>query len=154
FTWTPSRIGGANLDVIAEEVRRRHAAAFIEQSEQTTLESGGHYQYRKDGEPHLFNPLTVHKLQAACRTGNYATFKEYSELVNDQSRNLSTLRGVMEFRSTRPRVPIEEVEPVEVIARRFKTGAMSYGSISKEAHESIAIAMNRIGGKSNTGEGG
>ncbi|HXR98982.1 MAG TPA: glutamate synthase large subunit [Pyrinomonadaceae bacterium] len=151
FTWTPSRIGGANLDVIAEEVRRRHAAAFVDQP---TLESGGHYQYRKDGEPHLFNPLTVHKLQAACRTGRYETFKEYSELVNNQSRNLCTLRGVMELRSTRPPVSIDEVEPVEAIVRRFKTGAMSYGSISKEAHESIAIAMNRIGGKSNTGEGG
>ncbi len=152
FTWTPSRIGGANLDVIAEEVRCRHSRAFVD--DQPTLESGGHYQYRKDGEPHLFNPLTVHKLQAACRTGSYATFKEYSELVNNQSRNLCTLRGVMEFRSTRPPVAIDEVEPVEAIVRRFKTGAMSYGSISKEAHESIAIAMNRIGGKSNTGEGG
>ncbi len=154
FTWTPSRIGGANLDVIAEEVRRRHAAAFVGRSEQLTLESGGHYQYRKDGEPHLFNPLTVHKLQTACRTRNYAAFKEYGELVNNQSRNLCTLRGVMEFRSNRRPVPIEEVEPAEVIVKRFKTGAMSYGSISQEAHESIAIAMNRIGGKSNTGEGG
>jgi glutamate synthase (ferredoxin) len=154
FTWTPSRIGGANLDVIAEEVQRRHTAAFEERSEEPTLETGGHYQYRKDGEPHLFNPLTVHKLQAACRTGNYSAFKEYSELVNNQSRNLCTLRGVMEFRPSRPPLPIEEVEPVEAIVKRFKTGAMSYGSISKEAHESIAIAMNRIGGKSNTGEGG
>ncbi|HEU4765984.1 MAG TPA: glutamate synthase large subunit, partial [Pyrinomonadaceae bacterium] len=152
FTWTPSRIGGANLDVISEEVRRRHTSAFSESS--PALESGGHYQYRKDGEPHLFNPLTVHKLQAACRTGNYATFKEYSELVNNQSRSLCTLRGVMEFRPSRPAVSIAEVEPVTAIVRRFKTGAMSYGSISKEAHESIAIAMNRIGGKSNTGEGG
>ena len=151
FTWTPSRIGGANLDVIAEEVRRRHATAFVDGP---ALESGGHYQYRKDGEPHLFNPLTVHKLQAACRTGSYETFKEYSELINNQSRNLCTLRGAMELRSTRPQVSIDEVEPAEAIVRRFKTGAMSYGSISKEAHESIAIAMNRIGGKSNTGEGG
>ena len=150
FTWTPARIGGANLAVIAEEVRRRHASGFAERS--ATLESGGHYRYRKDGEPHLFNPLTVHKLQAACRTGNYAAFKEYSELVNNHSR--STLRSVMEFRTTRPAVPIEEVEPVTAIVTRFKTGAMSYGSISKEAHESIAIAMNRLGGKSNTGEGG
>src|SRR6185295_15921041 len=105
FTWTPSRIGGANLDVIAEEVGRRHASAFTEQSEQPTLESGGHYQYRKDGEPHLFNPLTVHKLQAACRSGNYATFKEYSELVNNQSR--TTLRSAMEFRFTRSAIPLE-----------------------------------------------
>ena len=154
FTGTSSRIGGANLELIAEEVRRRHAAAFVEGSEDPTLESGGHYQYRKDGEPHLFNPLTVHKLQLACRTGNYAAFKEYSELVNNRSLNLCTLRGVMEFCSTRAPVPIEEVEPAEAIVRRFKTGAMSYGSISKEAHESLAIAMNRIGGKSNTGEGG
>jgi len=151
FTWTPSRIGGANLEVIAEEVRRRHESAFVEQ---LSLEGGGHYQYRKDGEPHLFNPLTVHKLQAACRAGSYETFKEYSALVNDRSRNLCTLRGAMELRSTRPPVSIDDVEPAEAIVRRFKTGAMSYGSISKEAHESIAIAMNRIGGKSNTGEGG
>src|SRR4029078_10110351 len=120
--------------------------------EQPTLESGGQYQYRKDGEPHLFNPFTVHKLQAACRTGSYATFKEYSELINNQS--LCTLRGLMELRPTRAPISIEEVEPAEAIVKRFKTGAMSYGSISKEAHESIAIAMNRIGGKSNTGEGG
>jgi glutamate synthase (NADPH) large chain len=149
FTRTPSRIGGANLDVIAEEVRRRHAAAFVDEP---TLESGGQYQYRKDGEPHLFNPLTVHKLQTACRTGSYQTFKEYSELVNNQS--VCTLRGAMKFRLTRPPVSIDEVEPAEAIVKHFKTGAMSYGSISKEAHESIAIAMNRIGGKSNTGEGG
>jgi len=154
FTGTPSRIGGANLDVIAEEVRRRHTTAFAERPENPTLESGGQYQYRKNGEPHLFNPLTIHKLQAACRTGNYSAFKEYSELVNNRSRSLCTLRGVMEFRSTRPAIPLEEVEPVVTIVRRFKTGAMSYGSISQEAHESIAIAMNRIGGKSNTGEGG
>ncbi|HEY0726155.1 MAG TPA: glutamate synthase central domain-containing protein, partial [Pyrinomonadaceae bacterium] len=109
FTWTPSRIGGANLEVIAEEERRRHSAAFVVTSEQPALESGGHYQYRKDGEPHLFNPLTVHKLQAACRTRNYATFKEYSALVNNQSRNFCTLRGVMEFRADRPPVSIDEV---------------------------------------------
>jgi glutamate synthase (NADPH) large chain len=154
FTWTTSRVGGAGLDAIAEEVRRRHAVAFDYTLDQQTLESGGHYQYRKDGELHLFNPQTIHKLQLACRTGNYQTFKEYSELVNNQSRSLCTLRGLLEFRSIRPPAPIEEVEPVEAIVRRFKTGAMSYGSISKEAHESIAIAMNRIGGKSNTGEGG
>ena len=152
FTWTPSRVGGAGLDVIAEEVRRRHAAAFEDQ--QQTLDSGGQYQYRKDGELHLFNPQTVHKLQTACRTGNYRLFKEYSELVNSQSQSLCTLRGAMEFRSPRLPLPIEEVEPVAAIVKRFKTGAMSYGSISKEAHEALAIAMNRIGGKSNTGEGG
>jgi len=154
FTRTPSNVGGVGLDVIAEEVRRRHTAAFNGESEQQTLDSGGHYQYRKDGELHLFNPQTVHKLQTACRTGNYELFREYSDLVNSRARSLCTLRGMMELRSKRPPVPIEEVEPVEAIVRRFKTGAMSYGSISKEAHESIAIAMNRIGGKSNTGEGG
>jgi glutamate synthase (NADPH) large chain len=154
FTWTTSRVGGVGVEVIAEEVRRRHAAVFGEQSEPQTLNSGGQYQYRKDGELHLFNPQSIHKLQTACRTGNYQSFKEYSELMNSQSRSLCTLRGVMEFRSTRSSIPIEEVEPVEEIVKRFKTGAMSYGSISKEAHESIAIAMNRIGAKSNTGEGG
>ena len=154
FTWTPSRVGGANLELIAEEVRRRHAAAFSDGSEQQTLDSGGHYKYRRDGEPHMFDSRVIHKLQAACRTGNYQTFKEYSELVNSQSRNLFNLRGMMEFRSIRPPIPIEHVEPVAAIVRQFKTGAMSYGSISKEAHESLAIAMNRIGGKSNTGEGG
>ena len=154
FTGTPSRVGGANLDVIAEEARLRHAAAFNEQWDRQTLDSGGQYQYRKGGELHLFNPQTIHKLQTACRTGSYQTFKEYSDLANSQSRSLCTLRGVMAFRSTRPPVPIEDVEPVEAIVKRFKTGAMSYGSISKEAHETIAIAMNRIGGKSNTGEGG
>ena len=154
FTWTPSRVGGVNLDVVAEEVRRRHSAAFNERSQHETLDSGGQYQYRKDGELHLFNPLVIHKLQTACRTGNYRLFKEYSELVNNHSRNLCTLRGLLEFKSLRPPVPIDEVEPVEAIFKRFKTGAMSYGSISKEVHESIAIAMNRIGGKSNTGEGG
>ncbi len=154
FTWTPSRIGGIGLDVIAEEVRRRHTVAFNEWSEQAALESGGHYQYRKDGELHLFNPVTIHKLQAACRTGNYQLFKEYSELVRSESRRLCTLREVLEFRAVGPPVPLAEVEPVEAIVRRFKTGAMSFGSISKEAHETIAIAMNRIGGKSNTGEGG
>jgi glutamate synthase (NADPH/NADH) large chain len=151
FTGTPSRIGGAGVEVIAEEIRRRHIAAY---NDQPTLESGGHYQYRNGGELHLFNPVTVHKLQKACRTGDYGTFKEYSELVNRQSRNLCTLRGAMEFQSDRPPAPLDEVESVEAIVRRFKTGAMSYGSISKEAHETLAIAMNRIGGKSNTGEGG
>lgn len=155
FTWTPSRVGGVGVEVVAEEARLRHEMAFRgEQSNDQTLESGGQYQYRTDGEFHLFNPQTIHKLQHACRTKNYEAFKEYSDLVNNQSRNLCTLRSVMEFQPTRPPVPVEEVEPVEFIARRFKTGAMSYGSISKEAHEALAIAMNRLGAKSNTGEGG
>ncbi|HET8783208.1 MAG TPA: glutamate synthase large subunit, partial [Pyrinomonadaceae bacterium] len=154
FTWTPSRVGGVNLDVVAEEVRRRHADAFGERAQDEVLDSDGQYQYRKGGELHLFNPLVIHKLQAACRSGNYRLFKEYSELVNNHSRNLCTLRRLLEFKPLRAPVRIDEVEPVEAILKRFKTGAMSYGSISKEVHESIAIAMNRIGGKSNTGEGG
>ena len=117
------------------------------------LPSGGQYQWRKDGEQHLFTPETIHKLQKAVRTGNFKVFKEYTALVNDQAANACTLRGLLDFKASTP-IPIEEVEPVEAIVKRFKTGAMSYGSISKEAHETLAIAMNRIGGKSNTGEGG
>lgn len=155
FTWTSSRIGGIGLNVIAEEVRRRHEYAFPDrQTNGHTLDVGGQYQYRREGEYHLFNPETVHKLQYACRTGSFEMFKQYSKLVNDQSARLCTLRGLMEFKAVNPPVPIDEVEPVESIVKRFKTGAMSYGSISKEAHETLAIAMNRLGGKSNTGEGG
>ncbi|MCS6851508.1 MAG: glutamate synthase large subunit [Gemmataceae bacterium] len=155
FTWTSSRIGGIGLEVIAEEALARHRKAFPERpTNGRLLDVGGQYQYRKDGEYHLFNPETVHKLQYACRTGNYAIFKQYSELVNNQSKRLCTLRGLMDLKFAERPIPIEEVEPVEEIMKRFKTGAMSYGSISQEAHETLAIAMNRIGGKSNTGEGG
>jgi len=155
FTWTASRVGGVGGEVIAEEVRRRHDHAFPDrQLNGRQLDAGGQYQYRRDGEYHLFNPETVHKLQYACRTNNYQTFKEYSRLVDDQSARLCTLRGLMQLKFAEQPIPIEEVEPVESIVRRFKSGAMSYGSISQEAHESLAIAMNRIGGKSNTGEGG
>jgi glutamate synthase (NADPH/NADH) large chain len=155
FTWTASRVGGIGIEEIATEIKERHHRAFPERPlPSDTLDPGGQYQYRRNGEFHLFNPLTIHKLQQACRTNDYATFKEYSKLIDDQSKNLATLRGLMELKSTRPPVPIEEVEPIEAILKRFKTGAMSYGSISKEAHETLAIAMNRIGGKSNTGEGG
>jgi glutamate synthase (ferredoxin) len=154
FTWTPSRVGGVGLDVIAQEVLLRHEHAFpLVAVNGHTLDPGGQYQWRNDGEFHLFNPQTVHKLQLACRTGNYKVFKEYSILVNDQSKRLCTLRSLLEFKPAKA-IPIEDVEPLEVIMKRFKSGAMSYGSISKEAHESLAIAMNRIGGKSNTGEGG
>jgi glutamate synthase (ferredoxin) len=153
FSGTPSRIGGIGIDVIAEEVRRRHAQAFVP-SEPADLDSGGQYKWRHDGERHLFNPETIHRLQYACRTGDYGRFKEYSRLVNEQSRETYTLRGLMRLKPAGPKLPIEEVEPVEAIVHRFKTGAMSYGSISQEAHEALAIAMNRIGGKSNTGEGG
>ncbi|HEY8925600.1 MAG TPA: glutamate synthase large subunit, partial [Polyangia bacterium] len=155
FTWTASRIGGIGIDEIAEEVRQRHIRAFPERPLPVeTLDPGGQYKYRRDGEYHLFNPESIHKLQYATKTGNYSVFKEYSKLIDDQAEHLTTLRGLMELRRVRPPVPIEEVEPVDEIVKRFKTGAMSYGSISKEAHETLAIAMNRLGGKSNTGEGG
>lgn len=155
FTWTPSRISGINLDVIAEEARLRHDAAFSGRIDyDNTLDAGGEYQWRKDGEQHMFNPESIHKLQTACRTGSYELYKEYAELINNQTQKLFTLRGLMEFLPEAKPIPIEEVESVESICRRFKTGAMSYGSISQESHEAIAIAMNRIGGKSNTGEGG
>ena len=154
FTWTPSRVGGIGLDVIAQEVLARHHAAYPErQVNGHVLPAGGQYQWRDDGEAHLFNPETIHRLQKAVRTGSYAVFKEYAKLINDQSKNLCTLRSLLEFKAGSP-IPVDQVEPAESIMKRFKTGAMSYGSISKEAHETLAIAMNRIGGKSNTGEGG
>src|SRR6266566_4383087 len=155
FTWTPSRVEGVGLEVLAEEVLRRHQHAFPKREVNgATLDAGGQYQWRSDGEYHLFNPQTIHKLQLACRTGSYKVFQEYAGLVNHQAKNLCTLRGLLEFRWADDSIPIEAVEPVEEIVKRFKTGAMSYGSISKEAHETLAIAMNRLGGKSNTGEGG
>ena len=132
----------------------RHRAAYPDrQVNGHVLPVGGQYQWRKEGEFHLFNPESIHRLQKAVRTGSYATFKEFSKLINDQARNLCTLRGLLDFKPATP-IPLDQVEPVENILKRFKTGAMSYGSISKEAHETLAIAMNRIGGKSNTGEGG
>ncbi len=155
FTWTPSRVEGVGLEVLAEEVLQRHRRAFPKREVNgATLDPGGQYQWRADGEYHLFNPQTIHKLQLACRTGSYKVFQEYAELVNNQAKNLCTLRGLLEFRWAENPIPIEEVEPVDQIVKRFKTGAMSYGSISQEAHEALAIAMNRLGGKSNTGEGG
>ena len=154
FTWTSSRIGGVGMDVIAQEVLLRHRAAFpTREANGHTLQTGGLYQWRADGEHHLFNPESIHRLQKAVRTNSYATYKSYSQLIDDQSKRLATLRGLLEFKPAEA-IPIEEVESVESIVRRFKTGAMSYGSISKEAHETLAVAMNRIGGKSNTGEGG
>src|SRR5207237_5021105 len=154
FTWTASRVEGVGLDVIAKEVLMRHQHAFPDRSVNGhTLDVGGQYQWRADGELHLFNPQTVHKLQLATRTANYKVFQEYSALVNDQVKRHCTLRGLLDFKPATA-IPIDEVDPVEAILKRFKSGAMSYGSISKEAHESLAIAMNRIGGKSNTAEGG
>ncbi|MBI5396580.1 MAG: glutamate synthase large subunit [Verrucomicrobia bacterium] len=155
FTNTASQVEGAGLDAIAEEARQRHHAAFPERGQQPpTLRPGGQYQWRADGEYHLFNPETIHKLQLAARTNSYSVFKEYCSEIDDQSRHLCTLRGMFELKYLGKPIPLDEVEPVEGIVKRFKTGAMSYGSISQEAHETLAIAMNRIGGKSNTGEGG
>jgi glutamate synthase (ferredoxin) len=155
FTWTASRIGGVGIDVIAEEVARRHDTAYGPRAAAALdLDSGGEYQWRRDGEFHLFNPDTVYKLQHATQSGQYAIYREYAALVNDQSQRLGTLRGLFELRPADTPVPLDEVEPVEAIVKRFATGAMSYGSISLEAHETLAIAMNRLGGKSNSGEGG
>jgi glutamate synthase (NADPH/NADH) large chain len=155
FNGTSSRVGGIGLDVIAEEVQLRHERSHPSRPVvRLGLEPGGQYQFRSDGEFHLFNPETIHKLQAACRTGSYATYQQYARLVNDQSKRVATLRGLMELKATRAPVRLDQVESVDSIVKRFKSGAMSYGSISKEAHETLAIAMNRLGGKSNTGEGG
>jgi glutamate synthase (NADPH) large chain len=158
FTGTVSRLGGIGLDAIAEEIARRNQLAYSERPDERAhrdIDLGGEYQWRREGEYHLFNPDTVFKLQHATRAKRYDVYKDYTRLVDDQSKRLATLRGLFTFREDlRPPVPIDEVEPVSEIVKRFATGAMSYGSISKEAHETIAIAMNRIGGKSNTGEGG
>ena len=155
FTWTASRVEGIGIDTVADEALRRHSRAFPARSrEDGQLDSGGEYQWRRDGEYHLFNPTTVFKLQHAARSGQYEIYQEYAQLVNDQSRQRATLRGLFELRPADEPVPLDEVEPATSIFKRFATGAMSYGSISKEAHETLAIAMNRLGGKSNTGEGG
>ncbi|RCV50740.1 glutamate synthase large subunit [Marinitenerispora sediminis] len=156
FTGTTSRLGGVGFDVLAEEVRIRHAAAHAANpAHHRRLAVGGEYQWRREGEPHLFNPETVFKLQHSTRTRRYEIFKEYTAGIDRQAENLMTLRGLFRLREgVREPVPIDEVEPVSAIVRRFSTGAMSYGSISAEAHETLAIAMNRLGGKSNTGEGG
>ncbi len=158
FGGMASRLGGVGLDVISEEVQRRHRQAFPVSPNPTrahrSLEVGGEYQWRREGEFHLFNPDTVFKLQHATRQGRYDIFGEYTSSVNNHAENLSTLRGLFKFDSGRPSIPIDEVESISDIVKRFSTGAMSYGSISAEAHETLAIAMNRIGAKSNTGEGG
>ncbi|QIG42627.1 glutamate synthase large subunit [Nocardioides anomalus] len=161
FTGTTSKLGGIDLDVIAEEVARRHRTAYprggIAPSHRE-LSIGGEYQWRREGEPHLFDPETVFRLQHSTRTGRYDVFKQYTSRVDEQAQRLMTLRGLFKFKGAevtgRDPVPLDEVEPVSDIVKRFSTGAMSYGSISKEAHETLAIAMNRLGAKSNTGEGG
>ena len=155
FTGTAARLSGVGLEEIAAEAAARHLRGYAERSvDGGALEAGGDYQWRDDGEYHLNNPQTIHKLQRACQTADYRVFKEYSAQVDAQQENLATLRGLLSLKPPGAAVPIDEVEPAAEIVKRFKTGAMSYGSISKEAHETLAIAMNRIGGKSNTGEGG
>ena len=158
FTGTASRLGGINLGTLAEEVLVRHRDAHSDRPTERAhreLSVGGEYQWRREGEVHLFNPKSVFKLQHAARSGRYEVFKEYTTLVDDQAEKLSTLRGLMRIRTAESTpIPIDEVEGVSAIVSRFNTGAMSYGSISAEAHETLAIAMNRLGGRSNTGEGG
>ena len=152
FPNTPTRIQGIGLRELEKEIVKQHKKAFTVNIE-PNIEVGGNYRWRRGQEKHIFNPLTVAKLQESVRTNKASTYKEYSELVNNQSKNLMTIRGLFEFDQFDP-IPIDEVEPWTEIVKRFKTGAMSYGSISKEAHENLAIAMNRVGGKSNSGEGG
>lgn len=163
FNGTATKIGGAGLEVVAKEVAARHAKAYPASGISAThraLEIGGEYQWRREGEPHLFDPETIFRLQHATRSRSYDIFKKYTDRVNEQSERLMTLRGLFGLktgengRSEREAISIDEVEPVSEIVKRFSTGAMSYGSISREAHETLAIAMNRLGGKSNTGEGG
>ncbi len=155
FPGTASRIEGVGLDVLAREAQLKHAYAFQPLNEsETDLVVGGHYQYREGGEYHLLNPLTIGKLQQAVRQNNPSTFQEYTDLLDEQSRNLCTLRGLLKLKYADKPIPLDKVEPAKEIVKRFTTGAMSFGSISKEAHETLAIAMNRIGGMSNTGEGG
>ncbi len=155
FTGTPSRLEGVDIYGIAEEVLYKHKEAFPDRpANGHQLPVGGRYQWRRHGEYHLFNPTTVHALQDACRNGDYTAFQRYSADVNNHQKQLSTIRSLLEFRQDTNPVPIEEVESVDAICARFKTGAMSYGSISAEAHEALAIAMNEVGGQSNTGEGG
>ncbi len=157
FHGTTTKIGGAGLDVVAEEVAARHATAYPASGiapAHRDLDIGGEYQWRREGEPHLFDPDTVFRLQHSTRQRRYDIFKEYTRRVDEQSERLMTVRGLFSFAGGRAPVPVDEVEPVSEIVKRFSTGAMSYGSISQEAHETLAVAMNQLGGKSNTGEGG
>src|SRR5256714_7066761 len=172
FTGTPSRVGGIGMQLIAQETLRRHSQAFDDASSPSylapstshlppdfphsysaRLDQGGEYQYRVHGEHHNWNPLTIAKLQHATRDDNYSTFKEFSQLANDETRMQSTLRGLLDFVERDP-IPLDDVEPASAITRRFCTGAMSFGSLSAEAHQTLAIAMNRLGGRGNSGEGG
>ncbi|MGB6725973.1 MAG: glutamate synthase large subunit, partial [Terracidiphilus sp.] len=155
FPGTASRVEGIGLEVLAREAQMKHTYAYQSLTDsETDLVVGGQYQYREGGEFHLLNPFTISKIQHAVRTNNFATFQEYTDFIDDQNRNLSTLRGLLQLKYAEKPIAIEEVEPAKEIVKRFTTGAMSFGSISKEAHETLAIAMNRLGGMSNTGEGG
>ena len=154
FAGAPTRVEGLSLEKLEEETIRRHMHALDPQIDQGSLDVGGLYQYRKDGEHHLWNPLTISKLQLSTRRNSYSTFKEYTELINNQDKKRVTLRSLFDLDTTGSGIPLEEVETAGEIVKRFATGAMSFGSISREVHTSLAIAMNRIGGKSNTGEGG
>ncbi|WP_273124690.1 glutamate synthase large subunit [Metabacillus sp. HB246100] len=151
FTGTASQLGGIDLDTIAQEALIRHQGAYAEKIDKA-LDSGSDFQWRKNGEHHAFNPTTIHTLQWACRKNDYGLFKKYSDAANEE--RIGFLRNLFSFKSSRASISIDEVESVESIVKRFKTGAMSFGSLSKEAHETLAIAMNRLGGKSNSGEGG
>ena len=153
FSNTPTRIQGIGLYSLEKEHSKRHREAFSKQNSFMSLEIGGNYRWRRNGEAHLLNPSTISKLQQSVREDKFDTYKVYSDLINKQNKQLMTIRGMLKFINYDP-IPIDEVEPWTEIVKRFKTGAMSYGSISKEAHENLAIAMNRIGGKSNSGEGG
>jgi glutamate synthase domain-containing protein 2/glutamate synthase domain-containing protein 3 len=156
FSGTPSRISGADINLVAAEIQLRHQKAFpaVKIPAGDQLDSGGKYKWRRDGEAHQYNPISIAKLQQAVRSQDATAWQAFSELVNEQNRREGLIRGLFEFKAVPLSIPLEEVEPADAIVRRFKTGAMSYGSISKEAHETLAIAMNRIGGKSNSGEGG
>ncbi len=156
FTWTPSRIGGIGIDVLEEEARRRHDRAYpkMKVAAELDLDVGGQYLWRRNGEYHMYNPDSISKLQHATRTNSYKTFNEFCDLIDDSNKNHSTIRGLLEFKTLDEPIPLDEVEPAKEIVKRFATGAISLGSISREAHETLAIAMNRIGARSNTGEGG
>ena len=153
FPGTPCRLSGVQLDVIAKETLLRHESAFEMKVSTQVLDIGGHIHWRKNSNTHLFNPESISKLQHSCRNDDYHLFKEYTALIDNQSKELKTVRGLLRFKKRSP-ISLHEVEPVEMIVKRFATGAMSFGSLSKEAHETLAIAMNRIGAKSNSGEGG
>ena len=156
FNWTPTRVGGIGLEVIEEETRQRHAFAYPDREVAANLglDVGGNYYWRRDGEYHMYNPDSIAKLQDATRSDSYETYKEFADLIEGENRRLATLRGLMEFKTLDEPIPLDEVEPASEIVKRFATGAISLGSISREAHETLALAMNRIGARSNTGEGG